>query len=1222
MPFGLKLKKTKRYNVHTKNSFVIPVQLLDNTVIECTITTESTGRHCLEAVGQRLELQEVCYFGLRYLSKRLQLQWVELEKPLKKQLDKLAHEPLVYFAVMFYVSNVQKLNQEITRYLFYLQLKSDVIEGRLPCTPEQAMLLASYAIQAEFGDHDSDKHTVDFFKDFILFPPAQSQDDTAIADHVREVINAHQRHRGMAPAQAELSYILEAQQLDGYGQEAYPAKDEAGNNLEVGASYVGIFVKHLSGLPTVYFKWHDVSNIVHNKRLFGVESAKTGEIVQFVMEDAEMTKYVWRMCVLKHKFYRINRASVSKTVWNEVSLDGHRSNLKLAPLVSAASPLKRTPTITKRDAAGMSPVHEEDEQNAEEEAEPSPGDVSYNSSPQVSIDYGLSGSMDNVLSSSTEYVLSNSTDYLLSNSTTSMDRLRAHTPGVHSYMNGSVPMNGSVYNSANSLNHSQVNIHRASPASSNPSINSNTDVSRVDLRPQLPAYRPTPDYETAVRNNRLRSVMDSGQSQSLINLGLSGVYNNPETMVYSQPDMIKHDLYSQRIVSLSQERTFVQSPAVYSPSHTNTTTETFPLHSASFSHTVSTPELAKPYTNMAQITVSSEALLHHYKPPPPYPRHHTSTPDLAMQRYKHPQVSSSSPDLLPRRIVPVPRPQIFQEESIPLVHALQEASRTLVRSTSSLKDEHIMHPAVSIGSVRELPIPEDGPIPPPPYPQNSLPSGNGTLLQRADAMLDVSQNSIRAAPVEQQSANVARPPVQDSPITNGPSAVAESPQDDVTPSPPDSTSPHRPVIHEVSVIIHEPSPPVHVVNCHPSSPDQSSSSPEVEEAPIPPPRHRKRPVSLVDIGVGTDQELSNESLVHVGRGSEECVTSGYSTSNDSDQEEVKRIEKSSSGSKEDNMRKIGPLKLAAMNGLTIATLPRASKRGSGRTPRDERIQRLEECAEDGVVFTEFSKVYKKKEPAIFMTAQKPDNQARNRFKDILPYEESRVRLMPTQSNPAGYINASHIKMPVGESELKYIAAQGPMENTTEDFWRMVWNQEVLIIAMLSHTKEGEKEKSYQYWPTEPTQTCKFGEVEVTLRFSSVSGPYATRGMSVKHMPSGETRTLWHLQFLAWPEHGCPQNVQDFLCFLEEVQSVKRLAYDMPVEREPPLLVHCGNGVGRTGVHILSEVMIRTLEHNKDLDLPTALTSLRDQRMMTVPMLAQYKFVYSVLIQYLKNSRLI
>eukprot|EP00058_Branchiostoma_floridae_P024703 XP_002610193.1 hypothetical protein BRAFLDRAFT_216945 [Branchiostoma floridae] len=310
MPFGLKLKKTKRYNVHTKNSFVIPVQLLDNTVIECTITTESTGRHCLEAVGQRLELQEVCYFGLRYVSKRLQLQWVELEKPLKKQLDKLAHEPLVYFAVMFYVSNVQKLNQEITRYLFYLQLKSDVIEGRLPCTPEQAMLLASYAIQAEFGDHDSDKHTVDFFKDFILFPPAQSQDDTALAEHVREVINAHQRHCGMAPAQAELAYILEAQQLDGYGQEAYPAKDEAGNNLEVGASFVGIFVKHLSGLPTVYFKWHDVSNIVHNKRLFGVESAKTGEIVQFVMEDAEMTKYVWRMCVLKHKFYRINRASV------------------------------------------------------------------------------------------------------------------------------------------------------------------------------------------------------------------------------------------------------------------------------------------------------------------------------------------------------------------------------------------------------------------------------------------------------------------------------------------------------------------------------------------------------------------------------------------------------------------------------------------------------------------------------------------------------------------------------------------------------------------------------------------------------------------------------------------------------------------------------------------------------------------------------------------------
>ncbi|MEE6473945.1 hypothetical protein FKM82_010219 [Ascaphus truei] len=117
MPFGLKLRRTKRYNVLSKNCFVSRIRLLNTSEIECTLSVDSTGLECLEAVSQRLELCETHYFGLWFFGKTRQARWVELEKSLKKQLDKFAMEPLLYFGVMFYVPNVSRLKQCATRNL-------------------------------------------------------------------------------------------------------------------------------------------------------------------------------------------------------------------------------------------------------------------------------------------------------------------------------------------------------------------------------------------------------------------------------------------------------------------------------------------------------------------------------------------------------------------------------------------------------------------------------------------------------------------------------------------------------------------------------------------------------------------------------------------------------------------------------------------------------------------------------------------------------------------------------------------------------------------------------------------------------------------------------------------------------------------------------------------------------------------------------------------------
>ncbi|GAA6065809.1 tyrosine-protein phosphatase non-receptor type 14-like isoform X1 [Tachysurus ichikawai] len=212
-------------------------------------------------------------------------------------------------------------------------------------------------------------------------------------------------------------------------------------------------------------------------------------------------------------------------------------------------------------------------------------------------------------------------------------------------------------------------------------------------------------------------------------------------------------------------------------------------------------------------------------------------------------------------------------------------------------------------------------------------------------------------------------------------------------------------------------------------------------------------------------------------------------------------------------------------------------------------------------------------------------------------------------------------------EWHYIATQGPLPNTCHDFWQMVWEQGVNVIAMVTAEEEGGRSKSHRYWPKLGSKhnSATHGKFKVTTKFRTDSGCYATTGLKVKHLLSGQERTVWHLQYTDWPEHGCPEYVQGFLAYLEEIQSVRRHTnsmLDASKNPKPPVVIHCSAGVGRTGVVILTELMISCLEHNERVEVPVMLNHLRQQRMMMVQTVAQYKFVYQVLIQFLKNTRLI
>uniref|UniRef100_H2UGK8 Protein tyrosine phosphatase non-receptor type 14 n=1 Tax=Takifugu rubripes TaxID=31033 RepID=H2UGK8_TAKRU len=809
MPFRLKLRRTRRYNVLSKNYFVTRIRLLDGNVIECTLSVESTGQECLEAVAQRLELRETHYFGLWFNGKTQAPahRWVELEKPLKKQLDKFGNEPLLFFGVMFYVPNVSQLEQEATRYQYYLQVKKEVLDGRLHCAVEQGIRLAGLAVQADFGDF-TQFMSQDFLREYVLFPVVNE----VLEEWTKKVADEHKSHCRMQAAEAELLYIKEVEKLDGFGQETFPAKDNYTNDIFIGVSFIGVFVKHRNG--------RSIIETLGYLRDYNGENSKFRAFI--LQEDMEMAKYIARLFTARHK--------------------------------------------PKPQSCNFQSMHSQYGEHYQD----------------------TQSSQDSIFHDDPFY-----------KSETSLDRCPVDFP----FRNGTVP-NGSMYSSPslNSLNHSQTFVP-PSPMSSNLSI-PGSELMRADYIPShrhsaiiAPSYRPTPEYDAVMRQKRrMLPAHHDLHSQSLRSLNISNscAYRQPEALVYSQPEMRDRG----------------------------------PYHG------------------------------------------------------------------------------------------------------------------------------------------------------------------------------------------------------------------------------HGPSPGQY------------------------PPQTLER------------QKMSVDSL--------------------------KR-----------------PLMMAALNGLYVARMPvpESPSEDGAKAATDERCKTLELKLEEERVFTEYEQILKKRVDCVLATATLPENVERNRFRDVVPYEENRVELVPNKENNTGYINASHIKVMIRGEEWHYIATQGPLANTCADFWQMVWEQGVNVIAMVTAEEEGGRSKSHRYWPKLGSKhnSATHGKFKVTTKFRTDSGCYATTGLKVKHLLSGQERTVWHLQYTDWPEQGCPEYVQGFLSYLEEIQSVRRHTnsmLDTSKSLNPPVVVHCSAGVGRTGVVILTELMISCLEHNEPVEVPTMLSELRQQRMLMVQTISQYKFVYQVLIQFLKNSRLI
>ncbi|XP_068398793.1 tyrosine-protein phosphatase non-receptor type 13 isoform X7 [Eschrichtius robustus] len=265
------------------------------------------------------------------------------------------------------------------------------------------------------------------------------------------------------------------------------------------------------------------------------------------------------------------------------------------------------------------------------------------------------------------------------------------------------------------------------------------------------------------------------------------------------------------------------------------------------------------------------------------------------------------------------------------------------------------------------------------------------------------------------------------------------------------------------------------------------------------------------------------------------------------------------------------------------------------------IRMLRGLLDQGIPSKELENLQELKPLDQCLIGQTKENRRKNRYKNILPYDATRVPL----GDEGGYINASFIKIPVGREEFVYIACQGPLPTTVGDFWQMIWEQKSTVIAMMTQEVEGEKIKCQRYWPNVLGKTTMVSDrLRLALvRVQQLKG-FVVRAMTLEDIQTGEVRHISHLNFTAWPDHDTPSQPDDLLTFI---------SYMRHIHRSGPITTHCSAGIGRSGTLICIDVVLGLISQDLEFDITDLVRCMRLQRHGMVQTEDQYIFCYQVIL---------
>uniref|UniRef100_A0A8C1IX71 Tyrosine-protein phosphatase non-receptor type 13 n=1 Tax=Cyprinus carpio TaxID=7962 RepID=A0A8C1IX71_CYPCA len=240
-----------------------------------------------------------------------------------------------------------------------------------------------------------------------------------------------------------------------------------------------------------------------------------------------------------------------------------------------------------------------------------------------------------------------------------------------------------------------------------------------------------------------------------------------------------------------------------------------------------------------------------------------------------------------------------------------------------------------------------------------------------------------------------------------------------------------------------------------------------------------------------------------------------------------------------------------------------------------------------------------------LIGQTKENKKKNRYKNIVPFDTTRVML----GKDGGYINANFIKMPVKDENFLYIACQGPLPTTLGDFWQMVWEQKSNVIAMMTQEVEGGKVKCQRYWPDTPRSPEMVDDrLQITLVKDQHLDNFVIRLIEVKDIQTNEIQRVTHLNYTGWPDHGTPTQPEQLLTFI---------SYMRHIHQSGPIITHCSAGIGRSGTLICIDVVLGLISKDTDFDISDVVRTMRLQRQGMVQTEEQYIFCYQVILYVLR-----
>lgn len=284
----------------------VRVQMLDDTITMFQIQAKALGSVLFDQVCQQVNLLEADYFGLEYAGPEKVKYWLDMEKPMNRQLELSLTDPLLRFAVKFYAPDPAQLEEEFTRYLFCMQIKQDLSQGVLQCNDKTAALIASYLVQAECGDYVAEDYPDHTYLSSYKFVPHQD------AELERRIMENHKKHVGQSPAEADLNLLETSRRCELYGVKMHPAKDPEGVPLNLAVAHMGVLVfQNFAKINT--FSWAKVRKLSFKRKKFLIKlhpeaHGNYKDVVEFHFEGRDECKNFWKKCVEHHGFFRCTSA--------------------------------------------------------------------------------------------------------------------------------------------------------------------------------------------------------------------------------------------------------------------------------------------------------------------------------------------------------------------------------------------------------------------------------------------------------------------------------------------------------------------------------------------------------------------------------------------------------------------------------------------------------------------------------------------------------------------------------------------------------------------------------------------------------------------------------------------------------------------------------------------------------------------------------------------------